>query len=97
MTEEQRQLAMDIQNTFSTVPGKRTLKWLKELCGYDDSIDPWTATPGTMMYFLGGREIYIRADKEMNVDTTQPVQQPKADTKAAENKEGNQQQTAIGG
>lgn len=96
MTEEQRQHAMDIQNTFSTVPGKRTLQWLKILSGYDEGINPAIVSPGQVMFFLGGREMFLVINEQMKMDTTQSVQQPTADTEAAENKEGNQQQTAIG-
>ena len=97
MTEEQRQLAMDIQNTFGAVPGKRTLKWIKMLSGYDEGINPAIVSPGQVMFFLGGREMFLVINEQMQVDTTQPVQQPTADTEAVENKEGSQQQTAIGG
>lgn len=94
MTEEQRQLAMDIQNTFSTVPGKRTLEWIKMLSGYDEGINPAIVSPGQVMFFLGGREMFLAIDEKMQVDTTQPVQQEVAQSGAGVNKEGQQQEVA---
>lgn len=96
MTEEQRQLAMDIQNTFGTVPGKRTLEWIKMLSGYNEGINPGKVGPGDVMFFLGGREMYLVIREQMVVDTTLPVQQAEADPNAVVNKEGRQQETAVG-
>ena len=95
MTEEQRQLAMDVQNTFGTVAGKRTLKWLMEKSGYEDKIEASQVSAGMVMFFLGGRQMYIIIKDEMDRDTAAPLQQDVAKVNAAVNQENVQQETAV--
>jgi hypothetical protein len=97
MTEEQRQLAIDFQNTFGSEHGKRTLNHIKILSGYDEGIDPKTVSAGMVMYFLGGREMYLMIKEQMDADTSELAQQSVAVTDEGVNKEGQQQEVAEDG
>lgn len=94
MTEEQRQLAIDFQNVFDTESGKRVLNHIKILSGYDEGIDPKKVSAGMVMYFLGGREMYLMIKEQMDADTSKPVQQQEAVTESGENVKGRQQEIA---
>ncbi len=61
---------MDVQETFSTPSGKRTLEWLKGLSGYDEGIDPTKENVGMVMFFLGGREMFLIIKEELDKDTS---------------------------
>lgn len=94
MTEEQRQLAMDFQTVFDSEPGKRVLNHIKMLSGYDEGIDPSKVSVGMVMFFLGGREMYLAIKEQMDADTSELEQQQEAETDAGKNIEGQQQEVA---
>lgn len=90
MTEEQRQIAMDFQNLFASDLGKRVLFHIKNYSGYEKSIDARNETQGTILTWIGNREMYLFIQDQMEADTTLPEHQVKASGIPGVNEKGQQ-------
>jgi len=97
LTTAQKQLIEDFQLTFGTQHGKRAYEAIKKWSRYEDSIMP-NEVQGMMEFDLGRRDLFLQILDKVEADMARMLEDDQqAQTQAAPNKPGQQQQTAIGG